>query len=892
MNRRPVDKEGRCTRMRPNPGGPVDKSLPVLCASDAQGKPLAIVINYACHCTTIDGDFNRTHGDWAGVAQECVEADHPGVTALVCIGCGADANPEPRGKAEMTGPHGRAVADEVRRLLRGKLAPLSPQLAADRRELKLPLADVPTRTDLEARLAAAGKPQAPPAAKRLGVGAKRWLAQLDRRQPLPTAIDYSVTTWSFGDDLAMVFLPGEVVVDYALRSKRELDGSRLWVTAYANDVPCYVVSRRVLAEGGYEPEGSMLGYGWPAHLAPTVEDQIVETATGLLPKSFAAGRAKSAVAVGQGADVSDESYLKVAAGDLRIVVGEQASPPERRAAMIFAREVRARTGLQVPGAHRQSTIAATVLSGSEASAKYSLYIVTKDTLRKLKLDADSARDQAISGLGDDGFYCSCEPDAAGRLFVVGANPGNVLAAVGKLLRTSRYGDGSLRLPRRALADRAGLPVRGVYFATHFFNFYHVALLEEVDRLIEDCALWGLNQLVVWFDMHHFAGPDVPEAQKFLERLKHFQATAHDAGMQVGLLFLGNEGYSSTPSELRAKRGVRWWHYGVEVCPATDEGMALIAKNQAGVLDAFKQVDFVWSWPYDQGGCDCEKCRPWGCNGFLKVSEQLAKLYHQRNPKGKVWLSTWFFDKNATDSNPEYAGLIKHLHEKRPDWIAGIVSDGFLKPLQNRPSPERYPLAVFPEISEYNMSPWGGCGANPIPEACDRQAAEFRGKISGGWPYSEGIYEDLNKFLWAGFFWSPDRPSDEILAEYASYYLSPEAAADGVRLFRLLEKTLPRANFKIKNLKEAEEAWKLAQAIDARIPAVNRTNWRWRILCIRTKIDYIIKTQGSQSPEAKAALRPLCNELIGIYHAQAKSPIAPPKLDILTSGKPDPQDKGK
>lgn len=30
----------------------------------------------------------------------------------------------------------------------------------------------------------------------------------------------------------MVFLPGEVVVDYALRLKRELDRNRLWVNAY------------------------------------------------------------------------------------------------------------------------------------------------------------------------------------------------------------------------------------------------------------------------------------------------------------------------------------------------------------------------------------------------------------------------------------------------------------------------------------------------------------------------------------------------------------------------------------------------------------------------------------------------------------------------------------
>ena len=83
--------------------------------------------------------------------------------------------------------------------------------------------------------------------------------------------------------LAMVFLPGEVVVDYALRLKRDL-GDDLWVTAYANDVPCYIASRRVIGEGGYEVTGAMPTYDKPAALAPETEDLIVATVHELLPQ--------------------------------------------------------------------------------------------------------------------------------------------------------------------------------------------------------------------------------------------------------------------------------------------------------------------------------------------------------------------------------------------------------------------------------------------------------------------------------------------------------------------------------------------------------------------------------------------------------------------------------
>ena len=74
----------------------------------------------------------------------------------------------------------------------------------------------------------------------------------------------------------MVFLPGEVVVDYVLRLKKEFDPARLWVTAYANDVPCYIPSERILREGGYEGGGAMVYYGRPTRLKPGVEALIID----------------------------------------------------------------------------------------------------------------------------------------------------------------------------------------------------------------------------------------------------------------------------------------------------------------------------------------------------------------------------------------------------------------------------------------------------------------------------------------------------------------------------------------------------------------------------------------------------------------------------------------
>lgn len=263
--------------------GPVDPSLPVLRVTDLRGNLLGLVANYACHCTTTSGSFNAIHGDWAGYAQLAIEADHPGSVAIVSIGCGADVGPYPNGSLSLAQQYGRQVAAECSRLLQGKWQPVAPRLVARRQTIRVPLGNLPTREQLQRRAGSEGG--------HLGArdAARHFLAILDRDGALPNSFEYAITTWSFGDDLAMVFLPGEVTVDYGLRLKRELDGSRLWLTAYANAMPCYISSRRLLEEGGYEVDSSMVSYGQPTRLAPEAEDTIVHAVKSLVPVSFKKG---------------------------------------------------------------------------------------------------------------------------------------------------------------------------------------------------------------------------------------------------------------------------------------------------------------------------------------------------------------------------------------------------------------------------------------------------------------------------------------------------------------------------------------------------------------------------------------------------------------------------
>jgi putative membrane-bound dehydrogenase-like protein len=255
----------------------VDHELPVLRVTAPDGKVRAVFASYACHSTTLS--FNFIHGDWGGCAQEALEREFPGAIALTALGCGADQNPDPRGTVELAVQHGEALAAEAKRLVTGsEMKVVAAPLTCRAQQIDLAFEKLPTREEW-AQLAQSKSAN-------LAFHARKNLARLERGEKLPTTLPYFVQTWSFGDDLTMVFLPGEVVVDYGLRLKRDFDGGRLWVNAYSNDVPCYIPSQRVLEEGGYEGALAMVYYDRPTKFAPDVEERIVAAVRELLPASY------------------------------------------------------------------------------------------------------------------------------------------------------------------------------------------------------------------------------------------------------------------------------------------------------------------------------------------------------------------------------------------------------------------------------------------------------------------------------------------------------------------------------------------------------------------------------------------------------------------------------
>ena len=265
--------------------GPVDRNVRILRVRDMSGKLLAVSYQYACHSTSISPDANKISGDWGGISASILEEKNPGCIALPIIGCGADANPNPRGTIELSRQHGAEMATSVQEVLSHELKALpKPTNAAF--VLVALASQRPNKATLE------GMQKSGSAHERNF--ANQWLELLSRKDRIPETYPAPVHLWSFGKDLAWVFMGGEVVVDYQIRLEKELSQfANVWVAGYVDDVFAYVASERVRDEGGYEVDGSMLYYGQPGRWESGTEEKIVDRVLQLTQQQQAADQPRS-----------------------------------------------------------------------------------------------------------------------------------------------------------------------------------------------------------------------------------------------------------------------------------------------------------------------------------------------------------------------------------------------------------------------------------------------------------------------------------------------------------------------------------------------------------------------------------------------------------------------
>lgn len=113
-------------------------------------------------------------------------------------------------------------------------------------------------------------------------------------------------------------------------------------------------------------------------------------------------------------------------------------------------------------------------------------------------------------------------------------------------------------------------------------------------------------------------------------------------------------------------------------------------------------------------------------------------------------------------------------------------------------------------------------------------------MSGGMPYSEGMYEDISKVQFVGYYWDKDRHYRDILGEYINYEYAHDVQEEVLEMMELIEVNhVGVGGRKEPDMEAAIRAEHLAKKVDAKLGKRAKESWRWRILYIRACIDMMV-----------------------------------------------------
>ncbi len=277
---------------RRTPGDVIDPNVGLLHLVDGNGAPLATIVNYTCHPTTLNHENRRISADYPGLVCARLE-ETTGVPALFLMGAIGDVGPVARGEDSLA-TVGNAVGDAALAAL-GGFAPAQADAGASRLDtagesLRLPLLPLPTRGEwLQLRTT---HQQAALAAEQANAGVQtkmqwamvHWVERMFeamQAHSLHATVAAELHLLRVGD-LIIVGVPGEFFVELGLAIKQGIldagHARQVMICGFANGNIGYIPARRAYAQGGYEVADAYKYYGYPAALAPEAGEQIVAAA--------------------------------------------------------------------------------------------------------------------------------------------------------------------------------------------------------------------------------------------------------------------------------------------------------------------------------------------------------------------------------------------------------------------------------------------------------------------------------------------------------------------------------------------------------------------------------------------------------------------------------------
>ena len=126
--------------------------------------------------------------------------------------------------------------------------------------------------------------------------------------------------------------------------------------------------------------------------------------------------------------------------------------------------------------------------------------------------------------------------------------------------------------------------------------------------------------------------------------------------------------------------------------------------------------------------------------------------------------------------------------------------------------------------------------NPRPRFSRKCHNAYKDYFIGSIPYSEGINDDINKFLWLGLEFNNDAEPDDILQEYANFFFHSEYAGFFMRGIKRLEDNLEG---QLLTSRSVSQCYYIFKNLSSKIPD-SAKNYRFNLAKLRAYFDYYIQ----------------------------------------------------
>ncbi len=504
--------------------------------------------------------------------------------------------------------------------------------------------------------------------------------------------------------------------------------------------------------------------------------------------------------------------------------------------------------------------------------------------------------------GPEGFLLK-KQDNKDVIVAAGIDERGCLYAVGEFLRQATIRNGILKFPDNIEVRTApAFEIRGTQVQQSNISKELGKARpwgdKELHRVILDYALAGANIFSTGY------GPTFDFIKSY--------------GLMTQGEFGPNTAAGEVPKDWEGKESIGRPGYVCLSVPAAKEYMLNLCENYFKDRPAFDLVKF---WGGDGGGCECDKCKPYGLT-FIKTVEQMAEIVHKYHPETRVYFTNQKFDNN--DDN----AIFKYLQEKPRDWLwawgYGPGSDATSWQPGHRQTHRmdlfRYPgygpyslypkeilhqlppqqkLLYYNEITHWKYAQHAFVQMYPRPDRDGNQPPHWSHEIYerrpdqfltmvynrlsfyacpqnyyrvfndlmpygvGDITHSSGHHDHFNQWMWARLLWAPRTTLEAVINDYCNTWFGTEAAPLMAKALLILEQNIEEKPGTLLPEKTGiKRYYDLVKQAGKLIPKeILVQDWCWRMYMQKGVLDRYTQLNVGQQIQLQSRIEKLISEAL-------------------------------